>query len=105
MHEPARGSLLAWPIPHGWLYLTRCEMANGPQAMPPPSQGSVQVTPASTWPACESVGLVESRQDWRHVYYRLAVGVTHVLDVNDAFIEQVADRITACQRPEMQQYS
>ncbi len=46
-------------------------------------------------------GLVESRQDWRHVYDRLAEGVSRILDANDAFIGQVADRIVTCQRPEM----
>ena len=46
-------------------------------------------------------GLVESRQDWRHVYYRLSDGVARILDANEAFIEHVADRIAACERPEM----
>ena len=46
-------------------------------------------------------GLVESRQDWRHVHYRLADSVSQVLDANDLFIDRVADRIAACQRPEM----
>lgn len=44
---------------------------------------------------------MESRQDWRHVYDRLAEGVSRILDANDAFIGQVADRIVTCQRPEM----
>jgi DNA-binding transcriptional ArsR family regulator len=60
---------------------------------------------ASKHLAClRECGLVESRQDWRHVYYRLAEGVSRILDANDAFIEQVADRIAACQRPEMRPY-
>ena len=46
-------------------------------------------------------GLVESRQEWRRVYYRLADGVAPMLDANDAFIAGVAERIAACQRPEM----
>ncbi len=46
-------------------------------------------------------GLVESRQDWRHIYYRLSDGVARILDANEAFIEHVADRIAACERPEM----
>ena len=46
-------------------------------------------------------GLVEARQEWRHVYYRLASGVADLLDANDAFLAQVADRIAACNRPEM----
>jgi ArsR family transcriptional regulator, cadmium/lead-responsive transcriptional repressor len=57
---------------------------------------------ASKHLAClRECGLVESRQDWRHVYYRLGDGVSAILDANDTFIEQVADRIAACQRPEM----
>jgi hypothetical protein len=35
------------------------------------------------------------------VHYRLADGVYQMLDATDAFIERVADRIAACQRPEM----
>lgn len=46
-------------------------------------------------------GLVEARQTWRHVCYRLADGVAELLDENDRFIERVAERIIACQRPEM----
>lgn len=46
-------------------------------------------------------GLVEARPDWRHVHYRLAQGVADLLATNDAFIERVAERVTACQRPEM----
>ncbi len=57
---------------------------------------------ASKHPAClRECGLVKSRQDWRHVYYRLSDGVAKILDANDAFIEHVADRIAACERPEM----
>ena len=57
---------------------------------------------ASKHLAClRECGLVESRQDWRHVHYRLAGGVNQMLEANDAFIEQVADRIAACQRPAM----
>ena len=57
---------------------------------------------ASKHLAClRACGLVESRQDWRHVYYCLATGVSELLDANDLFIERVADRIAACQRPEM----
>jgi DNA-binding transcriptional ArsR family regulator len=57
---------------------------------------------ASKHLAClRECGLMESRQDWRHVYYRLAEGVSQLLYTNDTFIERVADRIAACQRPEM----
>ena len=59
---------------------------------------------ASKHLAClRDCGLVESRQDWRHVYYRLAQGVNQMLVANDAFIERVADRIAACQQPKMHQ--
>jgi DNA-binding transcriptional ArsR family regulator len=55
---------------------------------------------ASRHLAClRDCGLVESRQDWRQVYYRLAAGVPELLAANDQFIERVADRITACTRP------
>src|SRR5712691_4967444 len=57
---------------------------------------------ASKHLAClRDCGLVESRQDWRHVNYCLAAGVGDLLDANDLFIERVADRVAACQRPEM----
>jgi DNA-binding transcriptional ArsR family regulator len=54
---------------------------------------------ASRHLAClRDCGLVESRQDWRQVHYRLAGGVAELLDTNDHFIERVADRIVACDR-------
>src|SRR5207244_12486961 len=66
------------------------------------SAACISLSNASKHLAClRECGLVESRQDWRHVYYRLAQGVNQMLDANDAFIERVADRIAACQRPEM----
>jgi DNA-binding transcriptional ArsR family regulator len=46
-------------------------------------------------------GLLETRQDWRFVYYRLAEGVAALLDANDAFLQRVAARVAACERPEM----
>ena len=52
--------------------------------------------------AClKDCGLIEARQEWRHVYYRLAPGVAELLAANDAFIDQVAEQIAACERPEM----
>ena len=49
---------------------------------------------ASRHLAClRDCGLVESRQDWRQVYYRLADGVDDLLEANDRFIERAADRI------------
>jgi DNA-binding transcriptional ArsR family regulator len=57
---------------------------------------------ASKHLAClRDCGLVESRQEWRRVYYRLADGVAQMLDASDTFIAGVADRIAACERPEM----
>lgn len=57
---------------------------------------------ASRHLAClRDCGLVEARQDWRHVYYRLADDVAELLRANEAFIERVADRVAACERPEM----
>ena len=57
---------------------------------------------ASKHLAClRECGLVESRQDWRHVYYRLADGVSPMLAATDAFIDRVTERIAARQRPEM----
>jgi len=56
---------------------------------------------ASKHLAClRDCGLVESRQEGRRVYYRVADGVTQMLEANDAFIAVVADRIDACERPE-----
>ncbi len=46
-------------------------------------------------------GLVEARHDWRHVHYRLADEVAHLLAMNEDFIERVAGRIAACTQPEM----
>ena len=52
--------------------------------------------------AClKDCGLVESRSEWRFVYYRLAEAVGGLLTANDAFIERVAERVAACTRPEM----
>lgn len=57
---------------------------------------------ASRHLAClKDCGLVEARQEWRHLYYRLAPGVPDLLAANDAFIERVAERVAACERPEM----
>ena len=45
-------------------------------------------------------GMVEALQNWRHVFYRLAEGVMEIPETNATFIARVADKITACQRPE-----
>ena len=42
-------------------------------------------------------GLVESRQEWRHVYYRLADDrLEQLLDVGDGILVATAQRIWAC---------
>lgn len=57
---------------------------------------------ASRHLAClRDCGLVVARQQWRHVHYRLADGVSALLTDADAFIATVTDRIAACERPEM----
>jgi DNA-binding transcriptional ArsR family regulator len=57
---------------------------------------------ASRHLAClRECGLVESRQVWRTVHYRLADGVAPLLAANDRFVETVAGRIAACAHPEM----
>lgn len=57
---------------------------------------------ASRHLAClKDCGLVEARQDWRYVYYRLADGVPRLVADTGAFIERVADHIAACERPEI----
>lgn len=62
----------------------------------------LSVSNASRHLAClKGCGLVEARQDWRHVHYRLADGVAELLGMSEGFIERVADRIAACERPEM----
>jgi DNA-binding transcriptional ArsR family regulator len=47
-------------------------------------------------------GLVASRQEWRHVYYRLAgPHIAQLLRDADQVLEVVAERVAACERPEM----
>jgi DNA-binding transcriptional ArsR family regulator len=58
---------------------------------------------ASRHLAClKDCGLVEARQEWRHVYYRLAHGVLELLTASESFIERVADRVASCTRPEIE---
>ena len=48
-------------------------------------------------------GLVEARQEWRHVYYRLASpDVEQLLRDADQLLERIAERIATCTRPEME---
>ena len=57
---------------------------------------------ASRHLAClKDCGVVEARQDWRYVYYRLAAGVPELVAATGAFIETVADHIAACERLDM----
>jgi ArsR family transcriptional regulator, cadmium/lead-responsive transcriptional repressor len=47
-------------------------------------------------------GLVESRQEWRHVYYRLSSpAVDELLHQAGLVLNEVASKILACNRPEM----
>lgn len=46
-------------------------------------------------------GLVESRQEWRTVYYRLTPGVGPLLEHNSAIAADLAERIAACENPAM----
>jgi DNA-binding transcriptional ArsR family regulator len=59
---------------------------------------------ASRHLAClRDCGLVEARQEWRYVYYRLAgPHIEHLLNEADLVLELIADRIAACNRPEME---
>ena len=91
--DPARLALLE-ALRHG-------ELAAGDAAV----AAGLSVSNASKHLAClRECGLVDSRQEWRRVYYRLAEGIPQMLDANDAFIARVADRIAACERPEMKTY-
>jgi DNA-binding transcriptional ArsR family regulator len=58
---------------------------------------------ASRHLAClRDCGLLEARQVWRNVYYRLAgPHVEHLLSEADLVLEIVAERIQECRRPEM----
>jgi DNA-binding transcriptional ArsR family regulator len=55
---------------------------------------------ASSHLAClRTHGLVEARQQWRHIYYRLAgPHIEHLLTEADLVLEQVAQRIGRCER-------
>ena len=59
---------------------------------------------ASRHLAClRECGLIEARQEWRHVYYRLAgPHVEHLLREADLVLDVIADRVAACKRPEME---
>lgn len=49
----------------------------------------------------EDCGLVESRREWRHVYFSLAEGVGELLSANEAFVARIAGKVATCTRPEM----
>ncbi len=57
---------------------------------------------ASRHLAClRECGLVESRQEWRTVHYRLAGGVAELLEHNATVAAELAERIAACENPAM----
>ena len=66
---------------------------------------AVQLTPstASRHLAClKSCGLVERRQEWRHVHYRIASPSTSsLLEAADRVLEGVAEAMAVCAMPEM----
>ena len=66
---------------------------------------AVQLTAstASRHLAClKSCGLIESRQEWRHVYYRIASTATSsLLEAADRVLGDVAASMAACALPEM----
>jgi len=48
-------------------------------------------------------GLVEARQDWRHVHYRLAgEHIERLLLETDTVLSLIAERVANCTRPEME---
>jgi DNA-binding transcriptional ArsR family regulator len=58
---------------------------------------------ASRHLAClHACGLIERREQWRHVYYRLASASTsRLLEAADGVLAEVGDAIAGCHRPEM----
>jgi ArsR family transcriptional regulator, cadmium/lead-responsive transcriptional repressor len=66
---------------------------------------AVQLTPstASRHLAClRNCGLVESRQEWRHVHYRIAsTSMSMLLEAADRVLDDVAAAMAACALPEM----
>jgi ArsR family transcriptional regulator, cadmium/lead-responsive transcriptional repressor len=79
--------------------LRRSELTAGEVA------NAVRLTPsaASRHLAClKGCGLVESRQQWRNVYYRIArTSTTGLLEAADRVLEDVAESMAACALPEM----
>lgn len=48
-------------------------------------------------------GLIEARQEWRHIYYRLAgPHVEHLLIATRLVLDVIGDRVAGCKRPEME---
>jgi len=58
---------------------------------------------ASRHLAClKNCGLLESRQEWRHVYYRIAsTSTSSLLEAADRVLDDVAQCMAACALPEM----
>jgi DNA-binding transcriptional ArsR family regulator len=65
-----------------------------------PTTAGLSPSNASHHLAClRDRGLVESRQDWRQLFYHQADGVAELLAVDNRYIERIADRIAASKRP------
>ena len=90
MADPARVAIL--------LLLRDGERAAGDVGL----QTGLSPSTASRQLAClRDCGLVEARHEWRYIYYRLADGVADFLAASLDLIERVAERVAACDRPEM----
>lgn len=73
--------------------LQRGERTSGEVA----AETALAASNASRHLAClRDCGLVESRQEWRRVYYRLAPGVGDLLEHNASLAAALAERIAAC---------
>jgi DNA-binding transcriptional ArsR family regulator len=67
------------------------------------AQAGLSLSNASRHLSClKGCGLVEARQEWREVYYRLADGVAELLAVQEPLIERIAARLASCDDPEME---
>jgi ArsR family transcriptional regulator, cadmium/lead-responsive transcriptional repressor len=66
------------------------------------SAAQLTASTASRHLAClKSCGLVESRQEWRNVYYRIASSSTSsLLEAADRVLDDVAESMAACALPE-----
>ena len=54
--------------------------------------------PVGTWRCLRECGLIDARQDWRHVYYRLAGDhVEQLLREADLVLDVIAERVASCE--------